>query len=59
MKFYTDPLAALDAALSFLRGNRRPYVLIGQTPKGFRLIDPRDKKQFYCQIVGKVYRKLS
>lgn len=59
MNYYTDPMAALDAAVAFLRGNTRPHALIGQTPKGFRVIDPRGKKQYYCQIVGKVYRKLS
>jgi len=59
MKYYTDPMAALDAATSFLRGNTRPYVLIGRTRKGYRLIDPMSDKKFYCKVIGKFDRKIS
>jgi len=57
--FIDDANKALSKAKNWLRGNNRPHVLIGRTRKGFLLIDPRHKRGHYCQIVGKVYRKLS
>lgn len=57
--YIDDANKALSKAKKWLQGNTRPHVLIGRTRKGFSLIDPRDKKQYYCLIVGKVYRKLS
>ena len=50
--------AALDAATAFLKKNKRPHALIGQTPKGYIVIDPRFKDGHYCQIIGKLYKKL-
>lgn len=57
--YIQDPARALSKGKKWLLGNRRPHVLIGRTPKGFILIDPRDKAGHYCQIVAKVFRKLS
>ena len=58
-EWFIDPFEALDYGQLWLRGNNRPHVLIGRTRKGYCLIDPRKKKQHYCQIVAKLYRKLS
>tara|TARA_R110000823_G_scaffold203197_1_gene334039 strand:+ start:8140 stop:8319 length:180 start_codon:yes stop_codon:yes gene_type:complete len=58
MEYYTDADEALGAAKSFLLKQARPHVLIGRSLKGYMIIDPRNAKSHYCQIVGKLYRKL-
>lgn len=55
--FIADPLSTLDKGRAWLKSNTRPHVLIGKTPKGYLLIDPRNKGGHYCQIVAKLYRK--
>ena len=56
-RFIADPISILDKGRAWLKGNTRPHVLIGKTNKGYLLIDPRNKGQHYCRIVGKLYRK--
>ena len=58
-RYYSSPYDALDYAKKFLGESRRKHVLIGRTPKGYLLIDPRNKKSHYCQIVAKLYNKQS
>lgn len=55
-QYIADPFEALQAGKKWLRGNTRPHVLMGRTPKGYILIDPRHKDGHYCQIVAKLYR---
>tara|TARA_R100000234_G_C4897672_1_gene134281 strand:+ start:191 stop:367 length:177 start_codon:yes stop_codon:yes gene_type:complete len=57
MIYYNTGDQALDAAKKFLRGNKRPHVLISRNRKGFMVIDPRDKRGHYSIIIGKLYRK--
>jgi len=58
-QYIENAVEALTKARKFLQGNTRPHVLIGRTPKGYLLIDPRHKGQHYCQIVGKLYRQIT
>ena len=57
-EFYTDVDQVLDLAKKFLRVTSRPYVEIGMTKKGYRLIDPRDERGHYSLVVCRLYRKI-
>ena len=58
-EYFKDGMEAVDFGKLWLRGNTRTHVLVGKTPKGFIVIDPRNAKSHYCQIVAKLFRKQS
>lgn len=55
-QYFDDPMKAVNKAKLIMIGSTRKQMQISKTPKGYRIIDPRDKVRHYGQIVAVIDR---